>query len=601
MPQGVESYFINYTILFMAIETIVAFSISLYLYQFRDTPGTGYLAFMQFSTAVWAASYCMEFSAIDPLLKLLWAKITYLGITSIPLFLYFFACRFADPQDKKIPLRRQLLLIGIAVLFITLVITNQYHHLIWTSFHVNPKLNTSVYTYGVAFWLLFAFSYGLTGLSLVVVFKKIYKRPKKFRKTLKLIYLAVIFPVVGNLIYVFKINPVPSFDWTPTTFLISGCILAYINIRFRTFNLLPFARKILIDFMHDAVLFTDAKNFIADLNPAFQQFTGEKEDHLIGRQVSAIKFFQQQTELSKIIQYTSTRLSQEITIELTPGKIQYFELTIYPVFDVRGRLNGKFLLLRDITSLKQKNKEITNANEKLTREIEENHELISALDAFAHTIAHDLKDPVGGILSASILLDDDLSENNLPSALETNQLIQFTARKTLKVISELLEMATITDKEINISEVDMKQVIQESLHRLHEPIRQYQATIEQPSSWPGFNSQPAWLEEVWVNFIHNALKYGGTPPSVQLGYVISANHKTIKCWVKDNGKGLIPEQQAKLFRKYSRLEKQRAEGTGLGLFIVKRIIERLGGKVGIESHPDIAQGSVFYFILPLDQ
>jgi signal transduction histidine kinase len=114
--------------------------------------------------------------------------------------------------------------------------------------------------------------------------------------------------------------------------------------------------------------------------------------------------------------------------------------------------------------------------------------------------------------------------------------------------------------------------------------------------------------KVWVNCISNALKYGGNPPRVELGAdSLSASLPTggsergegvCRCWVRDNGDGLDAEQQSKLFIEFTRLHELSTEGYGLGLSIVRRIVERLGGQVGVTSA--VGQGSEFFFTLPRD-
>ena len=102
---------------------------------------------------------------------------------------------------------------------------------------------------------------------------------------------------------------------------------------------------------------------------------------------------------------------------------------------------------------------------------------------------------------------------------------------------------------------------------------------------------------MWVNYISNAIKYGGDPPQIQLGVDQLPNNR-LRYWVHDNGPGLSPEEQARLFTPFTRLNKTRAEGHGLGLSIVKRIIDKLGGEVSVESSGIPGEGSVFSFTLP---
>jgi signal transduction histidine kinase len=119
--------------------------------------------------------------------------------------------------------------------------------------------------------------------------------------------------------------------------------------------------------------------------------------------------------------------------------------------------------------------------------------------------------------------------------------------------------------------------------------------IHQPTSWPLVRGYEPWIEEVWANYISNALKYGGRPSQVTLGATPLGN-SMIQFWVQDNGPGIAPEDQTKLFAEFSRIDTERAQGHGLGLSIVKRIVQRLGGEVGGEN--ELGQGSKFYFTLP---
>ncbi len=147
----------------------------------------------------------------------------------------------------------------------------------------------------------------------------------------------------------------------------------------------------------------------------------------------------------------------------------------------------------------------------------------------------------------------------------------------------------------------MAGIVSEVQDRLSLMIQEHQPEIIVPKTWPQALGYAPWIEEVWANYLSNALKYGGRPPRVELGYSISdfeiRNSKSeIRFWVRDNGRGLAPEEQAHLFTPFERLSQARIEGHGLGLSIVQRIVHKLGGQVGVESTPD--QGSVFYFTLP---
>jgi signal transduction histidine kinase len=141
----------------------------------------------------------------------------------------------------------------------------------------------------------------------------------------------------------------------------------------------------------------------------------------------------------------------------------------------------------------------------------------------------------------------------------------------------------------------MARIIAEVQQRLAYLIEEYQAEITVSEYWPVAMGHTPWVEEVWANYLSNALKYGGRPPRVQLG-ATERSDGMIRFWVRDNGPGLTKEEQAQLFTSFTRITQTRAGGYGLGLSIVRRIVTKFRGKMGCES--EVGEGSVFYFTLP---
>jgi two-component system sensor histidine kinase/response regulator len=217
------------------------------------------------------------------------------------------------------------------------------------------------------------------------------------------------------------------------------------------------------------------------------------------------------------------------------------------------------------------------------------------LDAFSHTVAHGLRAPLGNAISYARLLvenrdslDDDARADCLEAIAETGQ-------KMINIVNELLLLAEVRDAEVPMGPLHMGPVIRDCLSRLDFMIEEYGAEIELPGDWLPVVGYGPWIEEAWVNYLSNAIKYGGRPPRVELG-VDAEDDGTVRCWVRDNGAGLTPEQQELLFTPFTRLNQVSVKGYGLGLSIVLRIVEKMGGSVGVESEP--GKGSVFGFYLP---
>ncbi len=225
---------------------------------------------------------------------------------------------------------------------------------------------------------------------------------------------------------------------------------------------------------------------------------------------------------------------------------------------------------------------------------------IAELDAFAHTVAHDLKNPLATLAGFAEMLSDDLSKTGDPRVETYATPIVRTARRMIKIVDELLLLASVRKAALLLEPVDMAAGISEAADGLHQLIceRHAELLIPDPGAWPKAMGYTPWIQEVWSNLLSNAIKYGGTPPRVEAGGSFVEREGTessrVRFWVRDNGVGITPEAQAFLFQEFSR-RTSRLRGHGLGLSIVKRIIERLGGTVGVESAPE---GSCFFFTLP---
>jgi signal transduction histidine kinase len=141
----------------------------------------------------------------------------------------------------------------------------------------------------------------------------------------------------------------------------------------------------------------------------------------------------------------------------------------------------------------------------------------------------------------------------------------------------------------------MGALVEETVQRLHNLIAEYQAEIIVAKEWPTAIGHAPWVAEIWVNYLSNAIKYGGRPPRAELGADQSPDGG-VRFWVRDNGKGLTAEEQQRLFTPFTQLHHSQAVGHGLGLSIVQRIAAKLGGAVGVESAP--GKGSLFWFTLP---
>lgn len=217
------------------------------------------------------------------------------------------------------------------------------------------------------------------------------------------------------------------------------------------------------------------------------------------------------------------------------------------------------------------------------------------LDAYARTVAHDLKNPLTSILAAAHML---IVQRGAASDAELNgyaNLILRAGQRANTTINELLALAGVSRATVTLQPLDMGAIIEQVRDRLSVMLAESGATLELPERWPSALGHGPWVELVWSNYLSNGLKYGGKPPRLTLGGAVRPDGM-VEFWVSDNGPGLAEEARAQLFTEWTRLGSGPEQGHGLGLAIVRRIVERLGGSVDAGSEP--GQGSIFSFTLP---
>jgi len=242
---------------------------------------------------------------------------------------------------------------------------------------------------------------------------------------------------------------------------------------------------------------------------------------------------------------------------------------------------------------------LAEQNTRLQEEIMEREKLIEELDAFSHTVAHDLKNPLAVIVSYSQYLQKFCTTMSVEDLQDQANTILRNGRRMSNIINELLLLSSVRKEEVETEALDMSSIVAEVMDRLAYLLDEYKAELVFPpeGDWPVVRGYGPWVEAIWTNYISNAIKYGGRPPRIELGAKTDSG-EMVEFWVKDNGPGLSEEKQKQLFAPFTRLNQVSVEGHGLGLSIVQRIVEKLSGKVGVKSEGVPGKGSTFSFYLP---
>lgn len=218
------------------------------------------------------------------------------------------------------------------------------------------------------------------------------------------------------------------------------------------------------------------------------------------------------------------------------------------------------------------------------------------LERFNYTASHDLKAPLVTIKGFLGLLEKDIGAGNSEAMTGDMDQIGSAADKMIQLLDELLELSRV-GRQMNAPEVrDLGLLVREAADRLAIQIQDRGVDLQIAPDMPRVSGDPGRLLEVFQNLIDNSIKFMGDQEKPRIEIGAECENGQVHCWVRDNGSGIEPMYHERVFDLFDRLD-TKIDGTGIGLALVKRIIEVHGGRIWVESAGE-GHGSVFHFELP---
>ena len=338
-----------YLPLFSAVLTL---GLALYAWRLRRRyPWVFSFALLMLAIAEWSLGYTFELAANSLDAKLLWAKVEYLGIVSVPLLWALFAWQYVERHQWLTPKRFALLSVIPSITFL-LALTNEFHGLIWeqTSLLTSGSMLVLDVTYGPWFWWGHsAYSYILLLIGSLLLLQAFGRFSSAYRWQVTILLLGALAPWLSNILHLSGLSPIPQLDLTPLAFAISGTILAWGIFRLNLFDLVPVARRTLVESMSDAMLVVNGQHEILDVNAAFLNIVQLPKTAVIGKVITDLP-----AELANFLtqpQIFQHHLTQ--TLEDLELNRQYYDVRISPLFNGQQQIWGRLILLRDITMRKE--------------------------------------------------------------------------------------------------------------------------------------------------------------------------------------------------------------------------------------------------------
>jgi len=276
------------------------------------------------------------------------------------------------------------------------------------------------------------------------------------------------------------------------------------------------------------------------------------------------------------------------------------EISFYPIRE-GDKIIGSACHSRSITERKQAENLIKELNENLEKKVlERTAELTNAnkaLEAFSYSVSHDLRAPVRSMMGFAKILEEYHFTRADDEAKELFKFLNENGRRANTIIDDLLKFAKYDRITLAKEQVDMRQMIEGVWSNMSRTNPHHAALTL--SDLPIMNADRSMIEQVIINLMSNAIKYSSKKEKPQISIWSEQSDNGGTLYIKDNGAGFDMESSDKLFGAFQRLHSMSDfEGTGVGLALIKKIIEKHGGTVGAEGKVD--EGATFYFTLPVD-
>jgi signal transduction histidine kinase len=563
---------------FLLILSSVAYIISIvHLFSKKDAPGAIYLFWLGIASVIWINGYIFEINL--PLLsqKFQATQFQYLlGIPFVPAFCYLAVVQFTSLKRRP-DLKEVLLVLIIPFITTILIWTNDSHQLMYENMRLTISGPFIVLDkdWGVWYYIMFFYSYILLSFGILLLINSVRNSEGVFRKQSLLFLLTFIFPIIANMAYSFKLFPWLPTDLTPVSFAFAAIVMGINFQKHGLLDIVPAARETVIDAMNNGLIILDSHKRIIEANSAAKKVFNQSE--ITGRFAPGLF-----TEYNMDILSDGRQNPMEVKIGNS-----VFEISATEIPRNFPEEPGKILYFHDITFRKENEEKLKELN--------------SAKDKLFSIIAHDLKNPLYGLIGLSEMLYEDFNVFDKDEMKKVVKDINDLSSSTYTMLENLLAwsrqqtgLIKYNPKEFDISSLIQKNILNASNQAMLKDIILVSAPMDKTTIVADENM----IDTVLRNLISNAIKFTNSGGTVAVSLKITNNQAEVI--VKDNGVGMSEDTLQKLFLLESDVKSHGTsgeKGTGLGLLLCKDFIERHKGTIIVESTP--GKGTAFSFSIPV--
>jgi PAS domain S-box-containing protein len=357
--------------------------------------------------------------------------------------------------------------------------------------------------------------------------------------------------------------------------------------------------RLLVEGVTDYAIYSlDPNGNITSWNSGVERIKGYKAEEILGKHFSM--FYTPEDRVAGLPNTVLRTAEQEGHFEgegwrmRKNGERFWCSIVVTPVHDEEGTLTGFSKVTRDITERKFLMEQLQNHAEQLELRVAESERTNAELEAFSYSVSHDLRAPLRTIEGFATALREDYGAQLDQTATEYLGEIAAASVRMNRLVQDLLNYSRISRIEMSLQPTRISDAIRKVVGEVGRNAGKIDVALDDATS---VLAHPATLGQVIYNLVSNAVKFAREDVACEVRITTSRlPDGFLRTAVRDNGIGIAPEHQERIFKVFERLHGQEEyPGTGIGLAIVKRGVERMGGRMGVDSKP--GEGSEFWFDL----
>ncbi len=584
--------YVTFYHLAMVTSLLVSVAVALLMWRYRRYPGAWNITALAGAVFLWTACFLLEANSTTVDGQLFFTGIAYIGSMSVPPLWFIFSYKYVV-GDGRLSRKHLVHLFILPLVVIILVWTNNWHHIMWNNIRLTEAdgfiLTLKDYRFG--FWIALTYNYILVGVGMGLLIHRLFVGTPLFKRQAISLIVAMVLPLLWNIIFVFDIFGLPHKDLTPVMFAFSGLALGLGFVRFQLMKVVPFAYGFVIRGLKDGILLFNREGVLIEANDSACRMVGI-DNRSVGHSIAGL--VGNYPLLSKVKLQEGNRVEAVVQY---PGGVGYYEVESVALHEKHGRLAGWSVSIHDITSRKIDEQRLAEAyarEQELRRSLEAE---VQKRAKYARALVHELKTPLTPIIATSEIMMTELREE--PWARMARN-IHRGGRNLNRKVDELLDLARseIGTLKVDVTDIFPSDIMEDAVREMQPAaeLRKQRLEVQIETPLPAIKADKARLRQVICNLVDNAFKFSRDEGCVVLRARYEDDRLVVE--VEDNGPGLTETEQSRLFQIYERTDtdRRRLSGLGLGLALSKSLVELHGGTIWVKSRKD--SGSTFGFAVP---